>query len=61
MIVWLWEADDDTVDLEVFDPRDNTVTSVELDRFPGEDWGLEFDGPPRAAAPRSIFARTTIA
>ena len=45
MIVWLWEADDDTVDLEVFDPRDNTVTSVELDRFPGEDWGLEFDGP----------------
>ena len=45
LIVWLWEADDDTVDLEVFDPRDNTVTSVELDRFPGEDWGLEFDGP----------------
>lgn len=45
MIVWLWEADDDTVDLEVFDPRDGTVTSVELDRFPGEDWGLEFDGP----------------
>ena len=34
MIVWLWEADDDTVDLEVFDPRDGTVTSVELDRFP---------------------------
>ena len=45
MIVWLWEADDDTVDLEVLDPRDNTVTPVELDRFPGEDWGLEFDGP----------------
>ena len=45
MIVWLWEADDDTVDLEVFDPRDNSVTPVELDRFPGEDWGLEFDGP----------------
>ena len=45
MIVWLWEADDDTVDLEVFDPRDGTVTPVELDRFPGEDWGLEFDGP----------------
>ena len=45
MIVWLWEADDDTVELEVFDPRDNTVTPVELDRFPGEDWGLEFDGP----------------
>lgn len=45
MIVWLWEADDDTVDLEVFDPRDGTVAPVELDRFPGEDWGLEFDGP----------------
>ena len=45
MIVWLWEADDDTVELEVFDPRDGTVTPVELDRFPGEDWGLEFDGP----------------
>ena len=45
MIVWLWEADDDTVELEVFDPRDNTVTPVELDRFPGEDWGFEFDGP----------------
>ena len=30
MIVWLWEADDDTVDLEVFDPRDNSVTPVEL-------------------------------
>ena len=45
MIVWLWESDDDTVDLEVFDPRDNSVTPVELDRFPGEDWGLEFDGP----------------
>lgn len=26
MIVWLWEADDDTVELEVFDPRDDTVT-----------------------------------
>lgn len=36
MIVWLWEADDDTVELEVFDPRDGTVTPVELDRFPGE-------------------------
>ena len=45
MIVWLWEADDDTVELDVFDPRDGTVTPVELDRFPGEDWGLEFDGP----------------
>ena len=40
MIVWLWEADDDTVELEVFDPRDGTVTPVELDRFPGEALGF---------------------
>ena len=45
MIVWLWEADDDTVELEVFDPSDDTVTPVELERFPGEDWGIEFEGP----------------
>lgn len=45
MVVWLWEADGDFVELEVFDPRDNTVTPVELERFPGEDWGLDFDGP----------------
>ena len=45
MVVWLWEADDDTVELEVFDPRDNTVSPVELERFPGEGWGLDFDGP----------------
>lgn len=45
MVVWLWEADDDTVDLEVLDERDMSVTPVELERFPGEDWGLTFDGP----------------
>lgn len=45
MVVWLWEADGDTVELEVLDPRDDTVCPVELERFPGEDWGLTFDGP----------------
>ncbi len=45
MIVWLWEGDGDTVNLDVFDPSDNTVTPVELERFPGEDWGIQFDGP----------------
>ena len=45
MIVWLWEADDDSVALEVLDERDMSVTPVELERFPGEDWGLTFDGP----------------
>ena len=44
MIVWMWEADGDEVDIEVFDPRDSTVCLATLERFPGEDWGLEFDG-----------------
>ncbi|OUP08214.1 DUF512 domain-containing protein [Collinsella sp. An2] len=44
MTVWLWEADDETVELEVFDPSDETVCPCELERMPGEDWGLEFDG-----------------
>lgn len=44
MIVWLWEADDETVDLTVWDPSDDTVTPCTLERLPGEDWGLEFDG-----------------
>lgn len=44
MIVWLWEAADDEVEIEVYDPRDNTVTPVVLERFSGEEWGLEFDG-----------------
>ncbi len=44
MIVWLWEADGEIVALEVLDPRDGTVTPCDLERLPGEDWGLEFDG-----------------
>ena len=44
MIVWEWEADDLEVDIEVYDGRDDTVTPVTLERYLGEDWGLEFDG-----------------
>lgn len=43
MIVWLWEADEDEVELEVFDPSDDTIASCVLERFPGEDWGLTFN------------------
>ena len=28
----------------MFDPRDDTVTPAILERFPGEEWGMEFDG-----------------
>lgn len=44
MIVWLWETDGDEAELEVFDPRDDTIASAVIERFPGEDWGLDFDG-----------------
>ncbi len=44
MIVWMWETDEDTVDLTVFDPRDDTTCPCTLERFEGEDWGIEFDG-----------------
>ena len=29
MIVWLWESDGDDVEIEVFDPRDDTVTPAD--------------------------------
>ena len=45
MIVWLWEADGAEVDLTVFDGRDGTTSPCTLERWPGEDWGLTFDGP----------------
>lgn len=44
MIDWLWEADGETVELEVLDPSDGTVSPCTLERLPGEDWGVEFDG-----------------
>ncbi|MBY4798017.1 DUF512 domain-containing protein [Collinsella sp. AGMB00827] len=43
MIVWLWEADGDEVDLVVFDPSDGALESCTLTRFVGEDWGLTFE------------------
>uniref|UniRef100_UPI00351C9014 PDZ domain-containing protein n=1 Tax=Collinsella sp. D33t1_170424_A12 TaxID=2787135 RepID=UPI00351C9014 len=43
MIVWLWEADEDEVELTVFDPSDDTSTPCVLERFSGEDWGLTFN------------------
>lgn len=44
MVAWLWESDGDTVDLEVFDPTDGTTATCTLERLPGEDWGVDFDG-----------------
>ena len=44
MVVWLWESADEYAELEVLDPRDGTVAAAELERMPGEDWGVEFDG-----------------
>lgn len=44
MIDWLWEASDAECELEVFDPRDGALQVAALERFPGEDWGIEFDG-----------------
>lgn len=43
MIVWLWEADEEEVDLVVFDPADGSLNACTLERYPGEDWGLTFD------------------
>lgn len=43
MIVWLWETDDVEAEIEVFDPRDNTTVTAVIERFPGEEWGVEFD------------------
>lgn len=44
MIDWLWEASDGSVELTVLDPTDGTVAACELERLPGEDWGIDFDG-----------------
>lgn len=44
MITWLWEASDDVVELEVHDPADGAVEGCTLERLPGEDWGLTFEG-----------------
>lgn len=44
MIVWLWETDGLEAELEVYDPRDNTTVAAVIERFPGEEWGVDFDG-----------------
>lgn len=44
MIVWLWETDDVEAELEVYDPSDDTTVVAPIERFEGEDWGVEFDG-----------------
>ncbi len=44
MIDWLWEASDATCALEVLDERDGLIDTAYLERLPGEDWGIEFDG-----------------
>lgn len=44
MIVWLWETDDVEAELEVYDPSDCTTAVAPIERFEGEDWGVEFDG-----------------
>lgn len=42
LIDWRWEADGACCELEVFDPRDGSVTPCELWREPGQDWGVDF-------------------
>lgn len=44
MIVWLWETDGEEAEIEVFDPRDGVTETAAIERFGGEDWGIEFDG-----------------
>ena len=42
IIDWRWEADGAWFELEVFDPRDSTVSRCELWRESGQDWGIDF-------------------
>lgn len=44
MVDWLWEASDASCELEVLDERDGLIDTAYLERLPGEDWGIEFDG-----------------
>ena len=44
MIVWEWETDGEEAELEVYDPSDGTVACAVIERYLGEDWGVEFDG-----------------
>ncbi|MBO7673673.1 MAG: DUF512 domain-containing protein [Atopobiaceae bacterium] len=42
IITWRWEADGSVAELEVFDPADGEEYLCELEREPGQDWGVEF-------------------
>nr|WP_314638378.1 DUF512 domain-containing protein [uncultured Olsenella sp.] len=42
LIDWRWEGADAYCELEVFDPDDGQSYSCELEREPGQDWGVEF-------------------
>ena len=44
MIVWLWETDGEEAEITVHDPRDGATETAVIERFAGEDWGVEFDG-----------------
>lgn len=43
LIDWRWLADDDVITLGYID-LDGETGEVELERYPGESWGLTFDG-----------------
>lgn len=42
VIEWLWIASEDSVEVEVYDPRDGTASLAELEREPGQSWGIDF-------------------
>jgi putative radical SAM enzyme (TIGR03279 family) len=42
IITWRWEADGSVAELTVFDPADGEEYLCELEREPGQDWGVEF-------------------
>ena len=57
MIVWLWEMDGESAELTVYDPRDGVTETAAIERFAGEDWGVDFDGVvSTACAPASTRA-----
>ncbi len=42
IITWRWESADDTCDILVLDPTDDTCTPATMERDPGQRWGVEF-------------------
>lgn len=43
MVDWLWDSADDEIELEYVD-LDGEQGTITLERDPGEDWGITFDG-----------------